>query len=153
MAANVTRYGPGLFKLGTAPGTDYSCQVQSLGVISNKDVGDTIQTLCGDSVPGSIVYDFTLDGTVLQDLAISTGLVKYSWTNQGVAVAFEFTPSTGAITKVTGTVIMDPLNIGTADGSVGDVLTSPFSWSCVGTPVVTWHTTADDDELVSTGAD
>src|SRR6187401_732883 len=134
MAVSVTRFGPGLFKLGTAPGTDYSCQVQSMGVIPNKDEGDTIQTLCGDSVPGSIVYDFTLEGTILQDLAIATGLVKFTWTNKGVAVPFEFTPSTAAITKVTGTVIVDPLSIGTSDGAIGDVLTSDFSWACVGIP-------------------
>jgi hypothetical protein len=154
MAVSVTRFGPGLFTVGTAPGTDYSCQVQSMGVIPNKNEGDTIQTLCGDSVPGSIVYDFVLEGTVLQDLAVAAGLVKFTWTNQGMPVAFEFTPSTSAITKVAGTVVIDPLAIGTADGAVGDVLTSDFSWSCVGKPTVTWHTlladdeTADDDAVV-----
>jgi hypothetical protein len=153
MAVSVTRFGPGLFTLGTAPGTDYSCQVQSMGVIPNKTEGDTIQTLCGDSVPGSITYDFTLEGTVLQDLALASGLVEFTWTNQGVPVAFEFTPSTGAVTKVAGTAVIDPLAIGTADGAVGDILTSDFSWACVGVPVPTWATVfadepADDDAVV-----
>ena len=153
MAVSVTRFGPGVFKLGTAPGTDYTCQVQSMGVIPTKDEGDTIQTLCGDSVPGSIVYDFALEGTVLQDLAVATGLVKFTWTNKGLPIPFEFTPSTGAVTKVAGTVIIDPLAIGTADGAVGDVLTSDFSWACVGVPTPTWATTfedeaADDDAVV-----
>jgi len=152
MAVSVTRFGPGLFTVGTAPGTDYSCQVQSMGVVPNKTEGDTIQTLCGDSVPGSITYDFTLDGTVLQDLAVTTGLVEFTWTNQGAPIPFEFTPSTSAITKVTGTVIIDPLAIGTADGAVGDVLTSDFSWSCVGVPTVTWATLLADDELVDADA-
>lgn len=138
MAVNVTRFGPGLFKLGTAPGTDYSCQVQSCALNPTKDEGDTITTLCGDSVPGSITYTYALEGTVLQDLAVAAGIAKYSWTNKGAAVAFEFTPSTTAVTKVAGTVIMDPLAIGTSDGEVGDVLTSDFSWSCVGTPTITW---------------
>lgn len=145
MAVSVTRFGPGLFKLGTAPGTDYTCQVQSMGVIPNKDEGDTIQTLCGDSVPGSIVYDFTLEGTVLQDLALAAGLVKFTWTNKGLPIPFSFTPSTAAITAVNGTVIIDPLSIGTSDGAVGDVLTSDFSWACVGAPVVTWATVELDD--------
>jgi len=124
-----------------------------MGVIPTKDEGDTIQTLCGDSVPGSIVYDFALEGTVLQDLAVATGLVKFTWTNKGLPIPFEFTPSTGAVTKVAGTVIIDPLAIGTADGAVGDVLTSDFSWACVGVPTPTWATTfedeaADDDAVV-----
>jgi len=146
MAVNVTRFGPGLFTLGTAPGTDFSCQVQSMGVVPNKDEGDTITVLCGDSVPGSIQYDFSLEGVVLQDLAIASGLVQFSWENQGEPVAFDFTPATGAVTKVTGTVIIDPLEIGTSDGSFGDVLTSDFSWSCVGAPTPTWPVFADDDQ-------
>jgi hypothetical protein len=60
-------------------------------------------------------------------------------------VEFEFTPNTAAVTKVAGTVIMDPLAIGTSDGSVGDVMTSDFSWSCVGTPTPTWPAPLEAD--------
>jgi hypothetical protein len=31
-SANVVRFGPGVFTLGTAPGVDYSCQVKSMAV-------------------------------------------------------------------------------------------------------------------------
>jgi len=140
MTVNTTRFGPGLFTLGTAPGTDFSCQVQSMGVVPAKEEGDSITTLCGDAVPGSIVYDFTLEGVVLQDLAIASGLVQFTWENQGEPVPFEFTPSSAAVTKIAGTVIIDPLEIGTSDGAFGDVLTSDFSWTCVGAPTPTWPT-------------
>lgn len=140
MAVKVVRFGPGTFKLGTAPGTDYSCQVQSMGVAVAKDEGDTIETLCGDSVPGSISYDYSLEGTILQDYTTPTGLVQFTWDNAGMPVAFEFTPSTANATKVAGTVIVDPLEIGSTDGEVGDVLTSDFAWSCVGKPTPTWPT-------------
>lgn len=138
MAVNVSRFGPGTFKLGTAPGTDFSCQVQSMALVPTKDEGDPITTLCGDSVPGSISYDYALEGTILQDLAAASGIAKFTWTNIGVAVPFEFVPVTAAVTKVAGTVIVDPMEIGTSDGAVGDVLTSDISWACVGMPVLTW---------------
>jgi hypothetical protein len=140
MAVQTVRFGPGTFTLGTAPGTDYSCQVQSMGVNISKDEGDSIQTLCGDSVPGSISYDYSLEGTFLQDYTTPTGLVQYSWDNGGQPSEFTFVPSTANTTSVTGTVIIDPLSIGTSDGAVGDVLTSDFAWSCIGKPDITWPT-------------
>jgi hypothetical protein len=138
MTVRVVRFGPGTFTLGTTPGTDYSCQVQSIGLVVNKDEGDSITTLCGDSVPGSISYDYSLEGTVLQDYTEATGLVQFTWANKGQPVEFAFTPSTTAGASVAGTVIVDPLSIGTADGAVGDVLTSDFAFACVGEPTPTW---------------
>lgn len=143
MPVNVVRFGPGLFKLGP-PGTakEFGCQVQSLGVNVNKDEGDAITVLCGDSVPGSITYTYSLAGTALQDINTTGGIVEYSWTNAGLKVAFSYTPTTatpaGAV--VTGFVIMDPLPIATSDGAYGDVLTSDFEWSTVGKPTVAFGT-------------
>lgn len=143
MAVNVVRYGPGTMKLGP-PGTakEYGCQVQSLGVNVNKDEGDTVTVLCGDIVPGSIAYTYSLAGTILQDINTTGGIVEYSWTNAGKSVAFEYTPTTAtpAGAKVTGFIIMDPLPIATSDGSVGDVLTSDFEWSCTAKPTVAFGT-------------
>lgn len=138
MPAAPVRFGPGTFKLGTAPGTDFSCSVQSLAVVPEKDEGDPIKLLCGDSIPGSISYSFNLTGTILQDIGSAAGLAKYCWTNMGLAVPFEYTPATSATTKAAGTVIIDPVTIGTSDGETGDVLTSDIEFACVGTPTVTW---------------
>lgn len=138
MAANPVRFGPGTFKLGTAPGTDYSCSVQSLAVTPEKDQGDPIKLLCGDSVPGSISYSYKLTGTILQDIGTAAGLAKFCWTNAGVSVPFNYVPATSATTAVAGNVILDPVSIGTSDGETGDVLTSDVEFAIVGTPTITW---------------
>lgn len=138
MAVNAVRFGPGTLKLGELPGTDFSCQVQSLGVNVEKDEGDPVRVLCGDSVPGAISYTYTLAGTLLQDF-IESGLQAFTWTNAGVQVPFEYVPNTGATgTKVVGMVVMDPMAYGTSDGEYGDVLTADVEWSCVGQPEITW---------------
>lgn len=138
MAVQSVRFGVGTFTLGTAPGTDFSCQVQSMGLNVDKDEGDTITVLCGDQVPGSITYAYTLAGTVLQDIAFASGLVEYTWVHAGEQVDFEFVPSTTATASIAGKVVVDPLSIGTSDGEFGDILTSDFEWTCAGKPDVTW---------------
>lgn len=150
MPVKVVRFGPGTLKLGTAPGTDFSCQVQSLGIDVEKDSGDSITVLCGDMVPGSIAYTYALTGTVLQDL-ITAGLSEYSWTNAGKTVAFEFVPQTGATTfKATGSIIMDPISIGASDGEYGDVMTSDVEWSCTAKPTIIWATVLPTGLMVET---
>jgi hypothetical protein len=140
MTVKVVRFGPGTLTLGTAPGTDYSCQVQSLGVNVDKDEGDPITVLCGDEVPGSVAYSYSLAGTLLQDLN-TDGIVAFSWENAGVAVPFTYVPATAETAlSVAGTVTVDPMSIGTSDGEFGDVLTSDIEWACVGKPDVTWST-------------
>lgn len=140
MSVKVVRFGPGTLTLGTAPGTDFSCQVQSLGVNVDKDEGDSLTVLCGDEVPGNVQYSYSLAGTLLQDLHTG-GVVEYSWTNAGEAVAFTYVPATAETAlSVEGSVIVDPMAIGTSDGEFGDVLTSDIEWACVGKPDVTWST-------------
>src|SRR4051812_513648 len=90
MAVNVVRFGPGTLMLGAAPGTDFSCQVESLGLNVDKNEGDPITVLCGDSVPGSIDYAYSLAGTLLQDIGTASGIVEYSWDNAGEQVAFTY---------------------------------------------------------------
>jgi hypothetical protein len=143
MPANVVKFGPGTFKLGpTATTIDYSCQVQSMGVNTDKDQGDTVTVLCGDQIPGGVTYTYTLAGTVLQDIATADGLVQYTWEHEGETVEFEFVPTTSAVTAITGSVQIDPLPIGTSDGEFGDNLTSDFEWTCAGKPAVTWPAAA-----------
>lgn len=142
MAPKPVRFGPGTFKLGTAPGTDFSCSVQKMGVNPEKDEGDPIKLLCGDSIPGSISYSFSLAGTILQDIGAASGLAQFCWNNMGVSVPFTYTPSTTATTAISGSVILDPVALGTSDGEVGDVLVSDVEFAIVGTPTVTWPTVA-----------
>lgn len=140
MTVKAVRFGPGTLKLGTTPGTDFSCQVQSMAINVDKDEGDALTVLCGDSVPGAIKYAYTLAGTLLQDF-ITAGLQAFTWTNAGKQVDFEYVPQTGATTfKASGKVVIDPMAIGTSDGEFGDVMTADVEWSCVGTPTVVWAT-------------
>lgn len=144
MATKEVRFGPGTFTLGGTPGTDFSCSVQNMAVNPAKDEGDPITVLCGDSIPGSITYTFALAGTILQDIKAADGLAQFCWENMGAAVPFTYVPSESATTAIAGTVIVDPVSLGTSDGDAGDVLTSDIEFAIVGTPTVTWPSALQD---------
>lgn len=138
MPVKFVRLGPGTLKLGTAPGTDFSCQVQSMGLNVDKDAADALTVLCGDVVPGSITYSYVLAGTLLQDL-VTSGLAEYTWLNAGKTVAFEYVPTTNATGfKITGNIVVDPMALGTSDGEYGDTMTSDVEWTCTAKPTVTF---------------
>jgi hypothetical protein len=140
MTANSVRFGPGTFTLGAVPGTSFDCQVQSMGVNVDKSTGDDVPVLCGDVILGTSTYAYTLAGTVLQDYAVAAGIVEYSWAHIGETVPFTFTPSTAAVTAISGELVMDPLSIGDSGAAFGDVLTSDFEWAIQGKPTVAWPT-------------
>jgi hypothetical protein len=54
-------------------------------------------------------------------------------------VSFTFTPNTAAGTTATGTLVLDPLDIGGDDSDVK--MTSDFEWAVVGRPTVTFGPT------------
>jgi hypothetical protein len=137
--AHVVRFGPGEFTLGAAgAAADYSCQVKSMAVNANTDKGDPVTPLCGDKVPGSRDYSYALAGTLLQDFGADAGLQQYTWEHKGEPAEFTFTPAAAAGTTVTGTIVIDPLNIGDSGAVFGDVLAVDFEFECVGEPDVTW---------------
>jgi len=137
MAAESVRLGPGTFTFGeTATPIDASCQLSSAVLSWEKDADDDIRTLCGDTVAGAVTYAASLSGTLLQDIANEAGIVFYTWQNKGKAVPFEFVPNTEAGATVTGTIVIDPLDVG-SDDEYGSVMESDFEWACVGEPVLT----------------
>lgn len=138
MAANSVRLGPGTFTFGdTGTPLDASCQLANGVVAWDKDADDPITVLCGDVVPGSVDYTATMSGNLLQDLTEEDGLVSYTWAHKGEAVPFTFTPNTAAGATVTGTVVIDPLDVGSED-DFGAVMTSDFEWDIVGEPILSW---------------
>ena len=137
MTAISTKLGPGTLTLGeTGTSQDASCQLTGAVVAWDKDKADDITVLCGDVVAGGTTYSATLSGTFLQDLSADDGIVAYSWANKGLAVAFTFTPNTDAGATVTGTLIIDPIDVGSTD-DYGSTMTSDFEWDCVGEPALT----------------
>jgi len=141
MAVKSTKLGPGTLTLGPV-GTpiDVSCQLTGAVVAWDKDKADDITVLCGDVVAGGTTYSATLSGTFLQDLDDASGIVGYSWTNKGTQVEFTYTPNTTAGTSVSGTLIVDPIDVGSTD-DFGSTMTSDFEWDCVGEPTLTFGTT------------
>lgn len=131
MAVKTYKLGPGELTIGeTGSLLNLSCQLTKAQITWDKDAEDPQHVLCGDVVPGDVTYTAKLTGTVIQDLS-ADGMMDYTWTNKGEAVPFTFTPSTTAGRTVTGTVVIDPLDLG------GDVKTKPssdFEWDIVGEP-------------------
>lgn len=137
---NTTRLGPGEFTFGpTGTPLDASCQLANGTVSWEKDADDDITTLCGDTAAGSVTYTATMSGNLLQDLTEDDGLVAYTWAHKGEAVPFTYIPNSAAGATVTGTLTIDPLDVGSSE-DYGAVMTSDFEWSCVGEPELSWGT-------------
>jgi hypothetical protein len=137
MAGTTTKLGPGELTIGsTAPDMlDLSCQLSAAMVEWSKDKEDDIATLCGDTLAGAANYTAKLTGTVLLDLS-DGGMVDFTWDNKGVSFSFVFTPNTAAGKSVTGTLTVDPLDVG--GDEVKKNMSVDFEWDIVGDPV--WGT-------------
>ena len=148
MAVKSVKLGPGTLKFGpTTPVQDASSQVQNCVVAFDKDTTDPITVLTGETVAGGTTYTATISGTFVQDLT-SAGLVAWSWTNKGTTIAFEFVPNTASAAKVTGTVVIDPIDVGSTE-DYGTTMTSDFEWDIVGIPVLAGGTLLMDAESIS----
>lgn len=126
--------GPGTLTIGAVGSPlDMSCQLTNVVINSEADSEDSEPTLCGGSLAGDRVYSWTLAGNVAQDLE-KDGVVDWTWKHKGQEVPFNFTPlNDRTTTKVTGTVIIDPLALG---GDVGKRGMSEFEWTIVGDPTL-----------------
>lgn len=149
MPAKTVKLGPGLLTIGeTGTLVDFTCQITGATVAWTVDVGDDTPVLCGETVPGERTYSSTLSGTLYQDLGAvaPAGIVDFSWAHKGEEVPFEFVPSTTAGQSVTGSVVVDPLDVG--GDTAGENMTSDFEWTIVGEPVLgTAAATAAEVEL------
>lgn len=134
------KLGPGTLKIG-ATGTeiDVSCQLNGGRITTNVDTGDPITTLCGETEPGAMTFDFEFTGNLNVDVkAGAASLFDLSWTARGTEQSFTFTPNTVAGVTATGKLIITPLDLG-AD-AYGDPLASDFTWPISGTPTFTYGT-------------
>lgn len=129
-APKAQKLGPGELTL-TLPDSplDLSCQMTKVEITWDVDEDDPVPVLCGGIMPGDTVYSAKLEGEAYQDLSAG-GIIDYTWLNRGKTADLIFTPTAGAA-KVTGQVVIRPLNIG---GDVGKKNTTDIEFMFVGEP-------------------
>jgi hypothetical protein len=132
MPGSATKLGPGKLTIGTTGTTlDLSCQLSKAFVEWDKDKEDDTEVLCGEAIPGGITYTGKLTGTVLLDLS-DDGMVDFTWAEKGNQHPFVFVPNTAAGKQVSGTLTVDPLNVGGEE--VKKNMKVDFEWDIVGEP-------------------
>lgn len=135
MAVNTITMGPGSLTIGaTTDLTNFTGQITSIRLVPSVDQGDSVMVLSGESVAGDRTESFTLEGTVFQDLGATTSTTEWLFTNRGETHVFEFIPSTAKGKKITGSLVVEAIEIG---GDVNTKPTSDFSFVVVGTPTIT----------------
>lgn len=135
-APKTYKLGPGTLKIGaTGTAVDYAPQVTGCTVTWDKDTTDAVPVLSGGELRGDTTYSATLNANVFQDLdSAAPGIVQWSWENKGMEIPVEFIPSTAAGMSVTGTVVVDPLDVGGDEAKARP--RSDFEWAFVGEPVL-----------------
>ena len=152
MAINESKLKTGLLTLGGVAGvppalptggTEFACQATNVRIAPTfNEEGDSVETLCGDSLAPATTTEWALQGTSIQDFTYPASFLEYTWTNNLIQVPFIWKPNATGPT-FSGLVQIRALEIG---GDVNVRLTTDFDWPIAGQPTVTWAT------AVSTGA-
>lgn len=129
------KLGPGTLKIGDVGSeVDYAAQMTGCTVKWDKEKEDDTPVLSGGSLTGDTTYTATLAANLFQDLGEVAGLVEFSWANKGMEVSVTFVPSTAAGRQVTGTVIVDPIDVGGEEAKSRP--RSDIEWAFVGEPTL-----------------
>lgn len=139
MAVVESKLKTGRLTLGTAPGTEFSCQATNVRITPTFDEGgESQETLCGDVLAPTVTTSYALEGTSIQDFDAPGSFVEYAYTHDGETVDFTWQPNATA-TQFAGQVQIRAAEIG---GDVNVRLTTDWSWPCAGKPTPTWPTAA-----------
>lgn len=134
MAVNTITVGAGSLTIGASTDlTVFSGQVTACRLVPSVDQGDAINVLSGETVAGDRTESFTLEGTLLQDLGATESTTEWLYENRGETHVFEFVPSTAKGRKITGSLVVEAIEIG---GDVSTKPTSDFSFTVVGAPAI-----------------
>ncbi|MGP9788246.1 hypothetical protein ACT3UD_18395 [Glutamicibacter sp. 287] len=134
MAVETITVGAGQLTIGAVSDlTNFSSQTTSVKLVPSVDQGDSIAVLSGESVAGDRTESFNLEGTILQDLGATESKTEWLFEHRGETHAFEFVPSTAKGKKITGSLVVEAVEIG---GDVGTKPTSDFEFLVVGEPVL-----------------
>lgn len=149
------KLGPGTLKIGqTGTEVDASCLVNNAKITHEKEEGDSSTKLCGDIVPGSVTYTYTLEGNVDIDPEDASGLFVLCDTSAGTQQPFVFVPNTAGGIEASGTLVVDPLDFG--GDEYGEDMTSDIAFTIVGKPTfgaVVPLDTAGADDTAAAGDD
>lgn len=134
-APKTFKLGPGTLTIGeVGTAVDFALQFTGATVSWSKDKDDDVPVLSGGLLAGDTTYTASLSGNVFQDLAEDDGLVAYSWEHKGEEVPVVWVPSDAAGKRVTGTIVMDPIDIGGDEAKKRP--RSDVEWAFVGEPVL-----------------
>lgn len=133
------KFGPGTLVFG-AEGSEFdiSCSVNSLTIETSKNQGDSKTMLCGTTKPGSITYEYAMNGNLDIDSEDPEGFFRFTQEHAGEQTPFVFTPNTPTETSAAGVVIVDPLSFG--GDEYGADMSSDIEFTVVGQPTYTYPT-------------
>lgn len=138
------KLGPGTLTLDDGSPFDLSLQVTGCKIVPSENVqtADAVKVLGVDVATGrpaelaaedSASYTYAISGQVLQDIS-ATGIVQWTWDNEGATVDFTFVPSTAEAVQATGQCRVVPLQFG--GDEVDRRPTADFEWKCPAKPVL-----------------
>lgn len=134
MAVETITVGAGQLTIGALTDlTNFSSQTTSVKLVPDVDQDDPIKVLSGESVAGDRTESFTLEGSILQDFGSADAKTEWLFTHRGETHAFEFVPNTSKGKKITGSLVVEAVEIG---GDVGTKPTSDFEFTVIGEPVI-----------------
>ncbi|NUL43738.1 hypothetical protein F7P69_00785 [Cellulosimicrobium funkei] len=133
MAVKSITVGPGVLNIGTDTLLNFSSQVTTVRLIPSVDLGDPIRTLSGESLMGDRSETWTVEGEILQDLGATESTTEWLFEHAGEEHPFEYTPSSLTGKEITGTLVVEAVEIG---GESGTKPTSEFAFSVIGRPVI-----------------
>lgn len=112
------KLGPGSLTFDDGTPFDLSLQVTAIKINPSETVqtAEAVKVLGGGELAAedSASYRYTISGSVLQDIS-ATGIVQWTWDNEGTFVDFTFVPSTEEGRQATGRCRIIPLQFGGDD--------------------------------------
>lgn len=120
MPVKAPAVGPGLLTIGAAAAlTNFSSQIRGARLVPNVTKGDPIDVLSGEQAPGDRTEAHTLVVNLQSDFGYDQSLTEWLWEHRGTQHPFEYVPNNTLERKITGQLVVEPIEIG------GDVKTKP----------------------------
>lgn len=106
----------------TLDAVPFATQATAVSLVpATNEVGDSVETLSGDTISPDDETTWTLNITAIQDFVDPDGLLEFLRANAGDTVAFDWKPTSASVPHWSGTVKIRPTTIG---GGVNVRLTS-----------------------------